>query len=109
MAKEICKAQGMVTTQKHLKDNLRAGKITKEEFKEYYPLDGLEDSYYSVYVNADLSRAATTSGRRLKSENKIAEYIADMLLLEEDTIFNIRYVGTVRQSGERFYEFRCYR
>ena len=43
-----CKAGGMVTTEQHLKDNLNAGKITQEEYNEYYPLDGLEDSYYSV-------------------------------------------------------------
>lgn len=104
-----CQAGGMVTTEQHLKDNLNAGKITQEEYDEYYPLDGLEDSYYSVFVNVDLNKAATTSRRTLGSEEEIAQYIADMLLLESDSVFNIRYTGTTKTSGETFYEFRCYR
>lgn len=104
-----CQAGGMVTTEHHLKDNLNAGKITQEEYDEYYPLDGLEDSYYSVFINVDLNKAATTSGRALGSEEAIAKYIADMLLLESDNVFNIRYTGTTKTSGETFYEFRCYR
>lgn len=104
-----CQAGGMVTTEQHLKDNLNAGKITQEEYDEYYPLDGLEDSYYSVFVNVDLNKASTTSGRALGSEEEIAQYIADMLLLESDSVFNIRYTGTTKTSGETFYEFRCYR
>ena len=104
-----CQAGGMVTTEQHLKDNLNAGKITQEEYDEYYPLDGLEDSYYSVFVNVDLNKAATTSGRTLGSEEEIAQYIADMLLLESDSVFNIRYTGTTKTSGETFHEFRCYR
>ena len=104
-----CQAGGMVTTEQHLKDNLNTGKITQEEYDEYYPLDGLEDSYYSVFVNVDLNKAATTSGRTLGSEEEIAQYIADMLLLESDSVFNIRYTGTTKTSGETFYEFRCYR
>lgn len=104
-----CQAGGMVTTEQHLKDNLNAGKITQEEYDEYYPLDGLEDSYYSVFVNVDLNKASTTSGRALGSEEAIAKYIADMLLLESDNVFHIRYTGTTKTSGETFYEFRCYR
>lgn len=104
-----CQAGGMVTTEQHLKDNLNAGRITQEEYDEYYPLDGLEDSYYSVFVNVDLNKASTTSGRALGSEEAIAKYIADMLLLESDNVFHIRYTGTTKTSSEIFYEFRCYR
>ena len=104
-----CQTGGMVTTEQNLLNNLNAGKITQEEYDEYYPLDGLEDSYYSVFVNVDLNKAATTSGRALGSEEAIAKYIADMLLLESDNVFNIRYTGTTKTSGETFYEFRCYR
>lgn len=104
-----CQAGGMVTTEQNLLNNLNAGKITQAEYDEYYPLDGLEDSYYSVFVNTDLNKAATTSGRALGSEEAIAQYIADMLLLESDSVFNIRYTGTTKTSGETFYEFRCYR
>jgi hypothetical protein len=109
LATAKCQAGGMVTTEQHLQDNLNAGKITQEEYNEYYPLDGLEDSFYSVFINVDLNKAATTSGRTLGSEEEIAQYIADMLLLESDPVFNIRYAGTTQTSGETFYEFRCYR
>lgn len=104
-----CEAGGMITTEHNLKNLLDQGKITKEEYNEYYPLDGLEDSYYSVFVNIDLNKAATTSGRLLGSEEGIADYIAGMLLLESNPIFNIRNVGTYKTGGETFYEFRCYR
>lgn len=104
-----CQAGGMVTTEQNLLDNLNEGNITQVEYDEYYPLDGLEDSYYSVFVNVDLNKAATTSGRLLGSEEAIAQHIADMLLLESGTVFNIRYTGTTKTSGETFYEFRCYR
>lgn len=104
-----CQAGGMVTTEQNLLNNLNAGKITQEEYDEYYPLDGLEDSYYSIFVNVDLNKAATASGRALGSEEVIAKYIADMLLLESDNVYNIRYTGTTKTSGETFYEFRCYR
>lgn len=104
-----CEAGGMITTEKDLKNLLDDGKITKEEYDEYYPLDGLDDSYYSVFVNVNLNKAATTSGRLLRSEEEIADYIAGMLLLESSPIFNIRNIGTYETGGETFYEFRCYR
>ncbi len=104
-----CQAGGMITTEDELKGLLANGNITKEQYEEYYPLDGLEESYYSVFVNVDLNKAATTSGRLLQSEQGIADYIADMLLLESNPVFNLKYVGTYKTSGETFYEFRCYR
>lgn len=66
-----------------------------------------------VVIVGIVNKAATTSGRTLGSEEEIAQYIAqyiaDMLLLESDSVFNIRYTGTTKTSGETFYEFRCYR
>ena len=52
---------------------------------------------------------SSISGRTLGSEEEISQYVADMLLLESDSVFNIRYTGTTKTSGETFYEFRCYR
>lgn len=104
-----CEKAGMVTTEHNLSDNLNAGKITKEEYDEYYPLDGLDDSYFSIFINTDLNKAATTSGKRLKSRDAIAQYIADMLILEQRQVFNIKYTGITKTSSEKFYEFRCYR
>ena len=102
-----CQAGGMITTTDNLNRLLSDGSISQEEYDEYYPYDGL--GYYAVYVETDLNAASTTSGRRLNSEDEIAQYIADMLLLENDPIFNIAYGGTTSTGGTEFYEFICYR
>ncbi len=104
-----CKAGGMITTQDNLANALAEGRITKEEYDEYYPYDGLESSYYSVFVETDLNVAGTLSGRSLRSEDAIATYIADMLLLENGKVFNIVYAGVYTKNGTDFYEFRCLR
>ena len=104
-----CEARGMITTEHNLDRLLADGSITKEDYDDCYPLDGLENSYYSVFVNVDLNKASTTSGRALTSEGEIADYIAGMLLLESDSVFNIRNAGVTKTGGESFYEFRCYR
>ena len=102
-----CKAGGMITTTDNLNNLLEEGKITQEEYNEYYPYDGL--GYYSVFVETDLNQASTTSGRKLGSVDGIADYIAGMMLLESNPIFNISYAGTYSKNGTSYYEFRCYR
>ena len=104
-----CQAGGMITTQDNLANALAEGRITQEEYNEYYPYDGLENSYYSVFVETDLNTASTTSGQPLRSEDAIATYIADMLLLENSPVFNIVYAGVHNTGGTDFYEFRCLR
>lgn len=104
-----CQAGGMVTTQDNLANALAEGRITQEEYDEYYPYDGLESSYYSVFVETDLNIAATTSGRRLESVDAIADHIAGMMLLESNPVFNIVYAGVYNLNGTDFYEFRCLR
>lgn len=101
------KAYGKVTLTDNLNSLLAEGAITQEEYNEYYPYDGA--GYYSVFVQTDLNRASTTSGKSLSSEDAIAQYIADMLGLESGQYFLIEYVGTYSTGGEDFYEFRCYR
>ena len=102
-----CQAGGMITTTDNLANLLAEGKITQEEYNSYYPYDGL--GYYSVFVETDLNKASTTSGRKLGSEEEIADYIAGMMLLETDPVFNIEYAGVYNLNGTDFYEFRCYR
>lgn len=109
MAVAKCQAGGMITTQDNLANALAEGRITQEEYNEYYPYDGLENSYYSVFVETDLNIAGTTSGQPLRSEDAIATYIADMLLLESSPVFNIVYAGVYSKGGTDFYEFRCLR
>lgn len=104
-----CQAGGMITTQDNLANALAEGGITQEEYNEYYPYDGLESSYYSVFVETDLNTASTISGQPLRSEDAIATYIADMLLLEQSPIFNVVYAGVYSRNGTDFYEFRCLR
>ena len=60
-------------------------------------------------METDLNRASTTSGRNLGSEDEIADYIAGMMLLETESVFNIGYAGVYNLNGTDFYEFRCYR
>ena len=102
-----CQAGGMITTTDNLASLLAEGKITQEEYDSYYPYDGL--GYYSVFVETDLNKASTTSGRKLGSEDGIADYIAGMMLLETEPVFYIEYAGVYSLNGTDFYEFRCYR
>lgn len=102
-----CQAGGMITTTDNLKKNLAEGKITQEEYNAYYPYDGL--GFYSVFVETNLNTASTTSGQRLGSVEGIADYIADMMLLETEPVFYIEYSGIYTLNGTDFYEFRCYR
>ena len=102
-----CQAGGMITTTDNLASLLAEGKITQEEYNSYYPYDGL--GYYSVFVETDLNEASTTSGRKLGSEDGIADYIAGMMLLETEPVFYIEYAGVYNLNGTDFYEFRCYR
>lgn len=107
LATAKCQAGGMITSTDNLANQLAAGNITEAEYNDYYPYDGL--GYYSVFVETDLNKASTTSGRLLGSEDAIATYIADMLLLESQPIFLIEYSGITSTGGQDFYEFRCYR
>ena len=104
-----CQAGGMITTQDNLANALAEGRITQAEYDEYYPYDGLESSYYSVFIETDLSKASTISGQPLTSEDAIATHIANMLLLENGKVFNIIYAGVYNSGGTDFYEFRCLR
>ena len=107
LATSKCIAGGMIRTTDNLDNLLANGSITQEEYNDYYPYDGL--GYYSVFVETDLNKASTTSGRLLGSEDGIADYIAGMLLLESNPYFLIEYAGTTDSGGQSFYEFRCYR
>lgn len=88
----------------YINDASRAS-LTKSGKNEKENLEG----YVTRQELSEANKATTTSGRALGSEEAIAKYIADMLLLESDNVFNIRYTGTTKTSGETFYEFRCYR
>lgn len=109
LATAKCQAGGMITTQQNLQNHLNDGSITQEEYNEYYPYDGMEGSYYSVFVETDLNKASTIDRQRLSSEDAIAEYIASMLLLETDSVFYISYDGVYTTGGTDYYEFRCHR
>jgi len=109
LATAKCQAGGMITTQQNLQNHLNDGSITQEEYNEYYPYDGMEGSYYSVFVETDLNKASTIDGQHLSSEDAIAGYIASMLLLETDPVFYISYDGIYTTGGTDYYEFRCHR
>lgn len=107
LAVEKCKATGMIPLPENLDRLLAEGKITQEEYSEYYPYDGC--GYYSVFVETNLNLASTISGRRLYSEEEIADYIAGMMVLEVEPYFYIECAGVYQGNSVEFYEFRCYR
>ncbi len=109
LANAKVKAAGKILVPEHLDALLAEGTITQEEYNEYYPYDGMENSYYSVFVETNLLEASTTSGRKLGSEDAIATYIANMLALENGSYVYVEYSGIYNLSGTDFYEFRCYR
>lgn len=109
LATEKTKAYGKILVWENLDRLLAEEKITQEEYDEYYPYDGLEDSYYSVFVETDLNKASTISGSPLVSEEGIADYIAGMLALETGPYFAISYAGIYEGTNGDFYEFRCHR
>lgn len=101
-------AGGKITLTDDLDNLLANGAITQEEYNEYYPYDGA--GYYSVFVDSNLAEARDVSGtEHFNSEDDIAQYIADMLLLENGDSFLIEYAGTYDYYGKICYEFRCYR
>lgn len=102
------KAAGKVLLTENLDSLLASGQISQEEYNEYYPYDGA--GYYSVFVDTNLTEARDVSGtENLNSEDKIAQYISDMLVLENGPYFLIEYAGTYDYYGKQCYEFRCYR
>lgn len=107
LATQKCIAGGMIQTTDNLNALLAGGGISEEIYAAFYPYDGL--GYYSVFVETDLNRAATTSGRLLGSTEGIADYLAGMLLLEREPYFLIEYGGVSQYGGTAYYEFRCYR
>lgn len=107
LAVEKCKAAGMISLPENLDNLLAEGKITQEEYREYYPYDGC--GYYSVFVETNLNLASTISGERLCSEEEIADYIAGMMVLEVEPYFYIECAGVYQGNSVEFYEFRCYR
>lgn len=109
LANTKVKAAGKILVPEHLDALLAEGAITLEEYNEYYPYDGMENSYYSVFVETNLLEASTTSGRKLGSEDAIATHIADMLALENGSYVYVEYSGIYNLNGIDFYEFRCYR
>lgn len=62
-----------------------------------------------VFVETDLNLASDIVGNKLGSVDGIADYIANMLLLETQPIFNVTYAGVYTLNGVEFYEFRCHR
>lgn len=102
------KAAGKVLLTENLDNLLANGLITQEEYKEYYPYDGA--GYYSVFVDTNMAEARSVSGTTsFNSEDDIAKYISDMLVLENGPYFLIEYAGTYDYYGKQCYEFRCYR
>ena len=102
------KAGGKLILSEEMNRMLSEGTITQEEYNEYYPYDGT--GYFSIFVETDLNQASTIDGQRLFSEDAIAQYIADMLIIESVPSVDVEYAGVyTSNTGNQFYEFRCHR
>lgn len=98
------KAAGKVLLTENLDNLLASGQISQEEYNEYYPYDGA--GYYSVFVDSNMAEARSVSGTTsFNSEDEIAQYISDMLVLENGPYFLIEYAGTYDYYGKQCYEF----
>lgn len=94
------KAAGKVLLTENLDNLLASGQISQEEYNEYFPYDGA--GYYSVFVDTNLAEARDVSGtENLNSEDKIAQYISEMLVLENGPYFLIEYAGTYDYYGKQ--------
>ena len=107
LAEAKCKANGMTETVDNLNSLLAEGKITQEQYNDYYPNDGM--GYLSVFVETDLRQASKMGGELLGSEEGIASYLADTMISEGVSYFYIDCAGTYDYYGKELYEFRCYR
>lgn len=102
------KAGGKLILSEEMNRMLSEGTITQEEYNEYYPYDGT--GYFSIFVETDLNQASTIDGQRLPSEDAIAQYIADMLIIESVPSVDVEYAGVYTSNADnQFYEFRCHR
>ena len=108
LATSICEQEGLRTTADSMDEMLANGLISKEEYDEFYPYAGA--GYLGVFIETDLSTACTITGRRLSSEQAIAEYLAEVMISEAtDEYFYIECAGIYVHHGVSMYEFRCYR
>lgn len=108
LATDKTRAAGKVLLTENLDNLLASGQISQAEYNEYYPYDGA--GYYSVFVDTNMAEARSISGTTsFNSEDEIAQYISDMLILENGPYFLIEYAGTYDYYGKQCYEFRCYR
>ena len=82
-----CQAGGMITTQQNLQNHLNDGSITQEEYNEYYPYDGMEGSYYSVFVETDINKARNQA-RQLPREMQALK--VQFMVFMQETISCIR-------------------
>ena len=71
LATAKCQAGGMITTQQNLQNHLNDGSITQEEYNEYYLYDGMEGSYYSVFVETDLNKASAIEKNKRESKEQL--------------------------------------
>ncbi|MBP3339071.1 MAG: hypothetical protein J6L69_06685 [Lachnospiraceae bacterium] len=108
LATAICEEAGLKTTADSMDEMLANGLISQEEYDEFYPYAGA--GYLGVFLETDLSIACTITGRKLSSEQAIAEYLAEVMISEAtDEFFFIECAGIYIHNGVPMYEFRCYR
>ena len=95
----------------NLQNHLNDSSITQgKEYNEYYPYDGMEGSYYSVFVETDLNKASTIDGHcgyHLRMQSQIyCKYVTFWKQIRYSTSVMMEFT---RQAVQTYYEFRCHR
>lgn len=90
-----------------MKQGLKDGRITKAEYKKYYPTAGA--GYFIYYIGTDLNSAITISGQRLKNESQIADYIIGFYEFSLDKYYYVQCKGKVNIDGKVYYKFQLHR
>ncbi len=108
LATTICQQTGLRKSSDGMDESLANDTISIEEYEMFYPYAGL--GYLGVFFETDLSEACTITGRKLSSEQAIAEYLAEIVISEAmGEYFYIECAGVYIHHGIPMYEFRCYR
>ena len=105
--KVLASGCGKITIKQAMDQRLAEGKITKEQYNSFMPYGGA--GYMSFYIETNLVEASGLGGTPLHSEDAVAEYIAEQIIVAINRpYFLVECAGTIQYHGTQMYEFRYY-
>lgn len=97
----------MVFIPEDMKKLYQAGKMTKKEYKKYYPDGGT--GYLICYYELNLNETRSLGGNRLKTESDIANDIIGYYKVSNSEYFYVKYAGKKIRSGMTYYVFHLHK